>query len=76
MATGMRVMAIRRDREWNIEVDGDDVLVPGDVLFLEGSPAGITRRASSPNAPLWQPAAPPGTARSTTSTAPSTCSSR
>lgn len=59
VATGMRVMAIRRDREWNIEVDGDDVLVPGDVLFLEGSPAGITRLRELANAPLWQPAAPP-----------------
>lgn len=59
VATGMRVMAIRRDRDWNIDVDGDDVLVPGDVLFLEGSPAGITRLRELANAPLWQPAAPP-----------------
>ncbi|HMQ27466.1 MAG TPA: PhoU domain-containing protein, partial [Acidimicrobiales bacterium] len=59
VATGMRVMAIRRDREWNIDVDGDDVLVPGDVLFLEGSPAGIPRLRELANAPLWEPAAPP-----------------
>ena len=59
VATGMRVMAIRRDRDWNIDVDGDDVLVPGDVLFLEGSPAGITRLRELANAPLWEPAAPP-----------------
>ena len=59
VATGMRVMAIRRDRDWNIDVDGDDVLIPGDVLFLEGSPAGITRLRELANAPLWEPAAPP-----------------
>ncbi|MCB1004832.1 MAG: hypothetical protein KDB35_11680, partial [Acidimicrobiales bacterium] len=59
VATGMRVMAIRRDREWNIDVDGDCVLVPGDVLFLEGSPAGIPRLRELANAPLWEPASPP-----------------
>jgi len=39
--TGMRVMAIRRDRDWLTDVGGDTVLVPGDVLFLRGSPDGI-----------------------------------
>ena len=43
VATGMRVMAIRRDRDWITDVEGDEVLVPGDVLFLEGPPAGIVR---------------------------------
>src|SRR5919108_4380362 len=38
---GMSVMAIRRERDWITEVEGDHVLLPGDVLFLQGAPAGI-----------------------------------
>jgi uncharacterized protein with PhoU and TrkA domain len=53
---GMRVVAIRRGRSWMIEeVDGDVVLVPGDVLFLRGSPAGITRLHELAAAPTWEP---------------------
>ena len=37
VATGMRVMAVRRDRSWNTDVDGDLIIMPGDVLFLRGS---------------------------------------
>lgn len=59
VATGMRVMAIRREREWIIDVDGDHVLVPGDVLFLEGPPAGIPRLRELAAAPLWEPPVPP-----------------
>jgi uncharacterized protein with PhoU and TrkA domain len=59
VATGMRVLAIRRDREWNTDVEGDVVLTPGDVLFLEGPPAGITRLRELANAPLWEPPVPP-----------------
>lgn len=61
VATGMRVMAIRRDRSWITEIDGDVVLLPGDVLFLRGSPAGITRIHELAAAPTWNPpkAAPP-----------------
>lgn len=52
---GMRVMAIRRDRSWMIEeVDGDLVLLPGDVLFLRGSPAGLVRLHELAAAPSWQ----------------------
>ena len=51
---GMRVVAIRRERSWMIdEVDGDVVLVPGDVLFLRGSPAGISRLHELAAAPRW-----------------------
>ena len=51
---GMRVVAIRRDRSWMIdEVDGDLVLLPGDVLFLRGSPAGISRLHELAAAPPW-----------------------
>jgi uncharacterized protein with PhoU and TrkA domain len=59
VATGMRVMAIRRERDWIIDVDGDMVLVPGDVLFLEGPPAGIPRLRELAAAPLWEPPVPP-----------------
>ena len=31
---GMRVMAIRRGKEWQIDPDGDDMLLPDDVLIL------------------------------------------
>src|SRR3954451_16451254 len=33
---GMRVVAIRRGKEWMIDPDGDDVMVPEDVLILRG----------------------------------------
>jgi uncharacterized protein with PhoU and TrkA domain len=53
---GMRVVAVRRDRSWMIEeVDGDLVLVPGDVLFLRGSPAGLVRLHELAAAPTWEP---------------------
>lgn len=53
---GMRVVAIRRERSWMIEeVDGDLVLLPGDVLFLRGAPAGIARLHELAAAPAWDP---------------------
>jgi uncharacterized protein with PhoU and TrkA domain len=56
---GMRVVAIRRERSWMIdEIDGDLVLVPGDVLFLRGSPAGIARLHELAAAPTWDPPEP------------------
>lgn len=55
VATGMRVMAVRREREWMTDVEGDHILVPGDVLFLEGPPAGIVRLRELANAPFWEP---------------------
>ena len=60
VATGMRVMAIRRDRSWNTEIDGDLVVLPGDVMFLRGSPAGLVRLHELAGAPAWDPPqAPP-----------------
>ncbi len=53
--TGMRVMAVRRDREWHTDVDGDLVIVPGDVLILEGPPAGIVRLRQLAAMPEWRP---------------------
>ncbi|MGI8806730.1 MAG: potassium channel family protein [Acidimicrobiales bacterium] len=52
---GMRVMAVRRDRDWITEVDGDLVLVPGDVLFLQGAAAGIAELRTLAGAPEWNP---------------------
>src|SRR5207245_1577763 len=39
---GMRVVAIRRGKEWIIDPDGDEVMLPDDVLFLRGAPDGIS----------------------------------
>ena len=55
---GMRVMAVRRDRDWITEVDGDLVLVPGDVLFLQGAAAGIAELRTLAGAPDWNPPVP------------------
>jgi uncharacterized protein with PhoU and TrkA domain len=57
--TGMRVMAIRRERDWITDVDGDAICLPGDVIFLRGSPAGISRLRELAAAPHWEPPAPP-----------------
>jgi uncharacterized protein with PhoU and TrkA domain len=57
VATGMRVMAVRRERSWITEIDGDVVLLPGDVLFLRGSPPGIIRLHELAAAPTWSPPA-------------------
>ena len=57
---GMRVMAVRRGRQWITDVNGDTVLVPGDVLFLHGSPDGITRLRELAGAPVWEPTRPDG----------------
>jgi uncharacterized protein with PhoU and TrkA domain len=53
--TGMSVMAIRRERTWNTDISGDTVVIPGDVLFLRGSPAGIGRLREMAAAPVWMP---------------------
>jgi uncharacterized protein with PhoU and TrkA domain len=52
---GMRVVAVRRDRDWIKEVEGDLVLLPGDVLFLQGAAAGIAELRSLAGAPEWEP---------------------
>lgn len=57
--TGMRVMAVRRERTWITDVDGDTMLVPDDVLFLRGSPDGITRLRELAAAEIWTPKEPP-----------------
>lgn len=61
VATGMRIFAIRRDRQWLTNVDGDVIMLSGDVLFLRGSPDGITRLRELAAAPVWEPPRPPDT---------------
>jgi uncharacterized protein with PhoU and TrkA domain len=56
---GMRVVAIRRDRDWITDVDGDEVLLPGDVLFLQGARAGIEELRTLAGAPAFEPPQPP-----------------
>lgn len=52
--TGMRVMAVRRGRDWITDIVGDMVLMSGDVLFLRGSPDGIVRLRELAAAEPWQ----------------------
>jgi uncharacterized protein with PhoU and TrkA domain len=56
---GMRVVAIRRGRNWITDVQGDEVLLPGDVLFLQGAREGIPVLRSLTNAPEWEPPVAP-----------------
>ncbi len=58
VVTGMRVMAIRRDRTWIVDPGGDDILNPHDVLFLRGSPDGIARLRELAGAPTYHPPEP------------------
>ena len=52
---GMRVVAIRRGKEWIIDPDGDEVMLPDDVLFLRGAPDGISELRTLAGAPEWRP---------------------
>ena len=55
VAVGMRVVAIHRGRDWITDVRGEEILRPGDVLFLHGSPAGIPRLRQLAGADPWTP---------------------
>ena len=52
---GMTVVAIRRGKEWIIDPDGDEVVVPDDVLILQGAPGGIAELRELAGAPEWRP---------------------
>jgi uncharacterized protein with PhoU and TrkA domain len=52
---GMRVVAIRRGKEWIIDPDGDETLLPDDVLIVRGPPAGIGELRVLAGAPEWRP---------------------
>ena len=56
---GLSVMAIRREDDWITEIDGDVIVMPGDVLFLQGASAGIPRVRAMASAPEWEPPHPP-----------------
>ena len=55
---GMRVVAIRRGKDWMIDPDGDDTMMPDDVLILRGPAGGIAELREMAGAPEWRP---PGT---------------
>src|SRR3954464_6207566 len=56
---GMRVVAIRREHDWITDVDGDEVLMPGDVLFVQGTAAGIPELRRLAGGGPWAPPQPP-----------------
>jgi uncharacterized protein with PhoU and TrkA domain len=51
---GMRVVAVRRGKEWIIDPDGDEVMLPDDVLILRGAPDGIAELRILAGAPEWR----------------------
>jgi uncharacterized protein with PhoU and TrkA domain len=51
---GMRVVAIRRGKDWMIDPDGDDTMVPDDVLILRGPAGGISELRELAGAPEWR----------------------
>ncbi|CAN5491637.1 potassium channel family protein [soil metagenome] len=59
VAVGFRIVAIHRGRDWLTDVDGDEVLLPGDQLFMHGSPSGIPRLHQLAGAPDWVPPTSP-----------------
>ncbi len=52
--SGLRILAIRGSGGWTTDVNGETILVPGDVLFLEGPPAGIPALRDFAGAPRWE----------------------
>jgi uncharacterized protein with PhoU and TrkA domain len=56
MDVGMRVVAIRRDRDWVIDPDGEELMMPDDILILRGAREGIAEVRVLAGAPEWRPA--------------------
>lgn len=56
---GMSIVAIRRNHEWVTEIEGEGILRPGDILFLQGAPDGIPLLRELAGAPTWEPPQPP-----------------
>ena len=52
---GMRVVALRRGKDWAIDPHGEEVLRPDDVLILRGASAGIPELRELAGAPEWRP---------------------
>jgi uncharacterized protein with PhoU and TrkA domain len=57
MEVGMRVVALRRGREWLFDPGGEDLLLPDDVLILRGAREGIAEIRVLAGAPEWRIAA-------------------
>jgi uncharacterized protein with PhoU and TrkA domain len=55
VVVGMRVVAIRRGKEWIVDPDGDEIMVPDDILILRGPPDGIAELRALAGAPEWRP---------------------
>lgn len=53
--TGMRILAVRGGDGWTTAVSGETILVPDDVLFLEGPPGGIPTVRELAGAPPREP---------------------
>jgi uncharacterized protein with PhoU and TrkA domain len=56
MEVGMRVVALRRGREWLFDPDGEDLLLADDVVILRGGRDGIAEVRELAGAPEWRPA--------------------
>jgi uncharacterized protein with PhoU and TrkA domain len=52
--TGLRVVAIRRNREWIADPDDDEVVRAGDVLIARGPAEGIPELRELAGAPEWR----------------------
>ena len=77
MDVGMRIVAIRRGRDWIIDPDGEDLMLADDVLIMRGARDGIDElRELARCTRLGARASSRRTPRSATSTGPSTCWSR
>ena len=59
VSMGLRVMAVRRGRDWMTDVDGSTMIVPDDVLFLRGSPEGLVELRTLAGSPNWSPPSMP-----------------
>ena len=57
MEVGMRIVALRRGREWIFDPGGEDMLLPDDVLILRGAREGIAEIRELAGAPEWRTAA-------------------
>jgi uncharacterized protein with PhoU and TrkA domain len=53
--TGMRVVAIRRAKDWITDPSGDDATLPNDVVILQGASGGIAEVRRLAGAPEWRP---------------------
>ena len=52
---GMRVVAMRRDRDWVVDPHGDALVQPEDVLILRGPAEGVADLRRLAGAPEWHP---------------------